>query len=41
MLQKRRFCVVLITGDNPQPLNLENPEGVVVAYDGKPVSVKL
>ena len=41
MLQKRRFCVVLITGDKPQPLNLENPEGVVVAYDGKPVSVKL
>ena len=41
MLQKRRFCVVLITGDKHQPLNLENPEGVVVAYDGKPVSVKL
>ena len=41
MLKNRRFNVVLITKDNPQPLNLDNPEGKMVLYGGKAVSVKL
>ncbi|MBQ7509543.1 MAG: glycoside hydrolase family 31 protein [Prevotella sp.] len=38
MLKDRRFNVVLITKDNPQPLNLENPKGMIVNYNGKAVS---
>ncbi len=41
MLKNRRFNVVLITKDAPQPLNLENPNGKMVQYDGKEVSVRL
>ncbi len=41
MLKQRRFNVVLIAKDNAQPLNLDNPEGKMVQYDGKEVSVKL
>ena len=41
MLKNRRFNVVLITKDNPQPLNLDNPEGKMVLYGGKAVSIKL
>ena len=41
MLQKRRFNVVLISKDAPKPLNLDNPEGRMVNYDGKAVSVQL
>ena len=41
MLKERRFNVVYITKDVPKPLNLDNPEGVMVKYSGKPVSVKL
>ena len=41
MLKQRRFNVVLITGDTPRPLNLDNPEGRMVEYNGKAVSVKL
>ncbi|MCR5241259.1 MAG: DUF5110 domain-containing protein [Prevotella sp.] len=41
MLKQRRFNVVLITGDAPRPLNLDNPEGRMVEYNGKAVSVKL
>ena len=41
MLKERRFNVVLITPDAPRPLNLENPEGKMVQYSGKAVSVKL
>ena len=41
MLKQRRFNVVLVTKDNARPLNLDNPEGTLVQYNGKPVSVKL
>ena len=41
MLKNRRFNVVLITGDNPKPLNLDNPEGKMVQYAGKAISVNL
>ncbi len=41
MLKQRRFNVVLITKDQAKPLNLDNPEGTMVQYAGKEVSVKL
>ena len=41
MLKQRRFNVVLISKDTPKALNLENPEGVLVNYNGKQISVKL
>ena len=41
MLKNRRFNVVLISKDAPKPLDLENPEGKLVQYNGKPVSVQL
>ncbi len=41
MLKQRRFNVVLITPDAPKPLNLDNPEGKMVDYNGKPVTVTL
>ena len=41
MLKNRRFNVVLISKDAPKPLNLDNPEGKMVNYNGKPVSVQL
>ena len=41
MLKQRRFNVVLITKDAPKPLNLDNPEGKMVDYNGKAVSVAL
>ena len=41
MLKNRRFNVVLITKDAAKPLNLDNPEGKMVQYNGKPVSVQL
>ena len=41
MLKNRRFNVVLITKDAPKPLNLENPEGKMVNYNGKAVSIQL
>ena len=41
MLKQRRFNVVLITKDAPKPLNLHNPEGKMVNYNGKAVSVAL
>ena len=41
MLKNRRFNVVLITGDNPKPLNLDNPDGKMVQYAGKAISVNL
>ena len=41
MLKQRRFNVVLITPDAPKPLNLDNPEGKMVDYSGKPVTVAL
>ena len=41
MLKNRQFNVVLISKDAPQPLNLDNPEGKLVQYNGKPVTVHL
>ncbi len=41
MLKNRRFNVVLITKETPKPLNLDNPEGKLVQYNGKEVSVHL
>ena len=41
MLKNRRFNVVLITKDAPKALNLDNPQGTMVQYSGKAVSVKL
>ena len=41
MLKQRRFNVVLVSKDNARELNMENPEGKLVKYSGKAVSVKL
>ena len=41
MLKQRRFNVVLVSKDTPKPLNLENPEGIMVQYNGKSTTVKL
>ena len=41
MLTNRRFNVVLVTKDASKPLNLEDPEGVMVQYSGKAVSIQL
>ena len=41
MLKNRRFNVVYITKDAPKPLNLDDPEGKMVQYNGKAVTVKL
>ena len=41
MLKQRRFNVVLITPDEARPLNLDNPSGTMVRYNGKAQSVKL
>ena len=41
MLKNRQFNVVLISKDNAKPLDLENPEGTMVNYNGKAVSVVL
>jgi alpha-D-xyloside xylohydrolase len=41
MLKNRRFNIVLITRDQPRELNLENPEGQMVQYNGKAMTVNL
>ena len=41
MLKNRRFNIVLITKDSPKPLDLDNPEGTMVQYTGKAISVSL
>ena len=41
MLKQRRFNVVVISRDNPRELNLENPSGLMVEYNGKQVTVEL
>ena len=41
ILKNRRFNVVLISQDAPKALNLDNPEGTMVQYSGKAVSVQL
>jgi alpha-D-xyloside xylohydrolase len=41
MLQNRRFNIVTISKSHPQALNLENPQGKMVEYNGAEVKVKL
>ena len=41
MLKQRRFNIVLVTKDSAKPLNLDNPDGKLVDYSGKAVSVKM
>ena len=41
MLKNRRFNVVLVTKDAPRALDLDHPEGRMIEYSGKSVSVKL
>ena len=41
MLKQRRFNVVLVTKEEGKALNLDNPEGTLVIYSGKSISVKL
>ena len=41
MLKNRQFNVVLISKYAPKALNLDNPEGKMVNYNGKAVSVQL
>jgi alpha-D-xyloside xylohydrolase len=41
MLKQRRFNIVLVSKDAPKPLNLDNPEGRMVEYSGKELTVKL
>jgi alpha-D-xyloside xylohydrolase len=41
MLKNRQFNVVLITKETPKTLNFDNPEGKMVEYNGKAVSVHL
>ena len=41
MLKERQFNVVLVSKEAPKALNLEQPEGKMVKYNGTAVSVKL
>lgn len=41
MLSKRRFNVVLVTANAAKPLNLDNPDGKIVEYEGKRITIKL
>ena len=41
MLKNRRFNIVLITKDVPKPLNFVDPQGIMVQYNGKEVSVNI
>ncbi|MCH5308600.1 MAG: DUF5110 domain-containing protein [Prevotella sp.] len=41
MLKNRRFNVVLVSQDNARALNLDDPEGKMVEYNGKAVTVQL
>ena len=41
MLQQRRFNVVLINKDAPKALNLDNPQGMLIEYNGEEVKVSL
>ena len=41
MLKQRRFNVVLVSGSHPRPLDLDAPEGKLVEYSGKAVTVQL
>lgn len=41
MLKKRRFNVVLVSGDSPRKLDLGSPQGKMVGYDGHAITVSL
>ena len=41
MLKNRRFNVVVCSKDKPMPLNLQNPDGILVNYAGKELKVQL
>ena len=41
MLEKRRFNIVYVTPTSVQPLDLDNPKGKMVTYNGKTVTIKL
>ena len=41
MLKSRRFNVVLVSSDQAKPLDLDNPDGLMVSYNGKPVTIRL
>jgi alpha-D-xyloside xylohydrolase len=41
MLKTRRFNIVYISAGNAKALNLENPVGVMVEYDGSQTTTKL
>ena len=41
MLKNRQFNVVFVTKNAPKPLNLDNPEGKLVNYTGKAISINL
>jgi alpha-D-xyloside xylohydrolase len=41
MLKTRRFNIVTVSKEQPRSLNLDNPEGQMVSYTGKAVTVKL
>jgi alpha-D-xyloside xylohydrolase len=41
MLKSRRFNIVYITKENAKPLNLDNPEGLMVKYDGTETKIEL
>ena len=41
MLKNRQFNIVLISKEHPQPLNLDNPSGKLVSYNGKAITIKL
>ncbi len=41
MLKSRRFNVVLVSSDQAKPLDLDTPDGLMVSYNGKPVTIRL
>jgi hypothetical protein len=41
MLLHRRFNIVYDTKEKPQPLNLQNPQGQLVDYSGKALTIEL
>lgn len=41
MLKTRRFNVVLVSGDAPRKLDLASPQGKMVDYDGRAITVSL
>lgn len=41
MLAQRRFNVVVVGADKPKALNMENPKGKLVKYNGKEIKLRL